>query len=62
MLGVGSVSLVGSVVLSQSVDSNLASHVELIGDGSSSDVEPVIIVGGEVFGTGRLLVCLPLYL
>ena len=32
VLGSGSVSLLGRVVLSQGVDSDLASHVELVGD------------------------------
>ena len=44
MLSSGSSSLLASVVLSEGVDSDLASHVELVGDGGSSDVEPVLIV------------------
>jgi hypothetical protein len=41
VLGASSVSLLRGVVLSQGVDTDLSSHVELVGDGSSPDVEPV---------------------
>jgi hypothetical protein len=61
VLGAGSVSLLGSVVLSEGVDSNLSSHVELVGDGGSSDVKPVGIVWGEVLETGCFIVDGPLY-
>lgn len=61
VLGAGSVSLLGSVVLSEGGDSNLTSHVELVGDGGSSDVEPVWVVWGEVLETGCFIVNGPLY-
>ena len=61
MLGASTVSLLGSVVFSEGVDSNLSSHVELIGDGGSSDVKPVWVVWGEVLETGCFIVDGPLY-
>merc|ERR1740117_129264 len=61
VLGAGSVSLLGSVVLSEGGDSNLSSHVELVGDGGSSDVEPVWVVWGEVLETGCFIVNGPLW-
>ena len=61
VLGAGSVSLLGTVVLSEGVDSNLSSHVELVGDGGSSDVKPVGIVWSEVLETGCFIVDGPLY-
>lgn len=48
VLGAGSVSLCLGVVLSESVDTDLSSHVELVSDGSSTDVEPVLINWREV--------------
>ena len=59
-LGAGSVSLFSSVVLSESVDSDLSSHVELVGDGGSPHVEPVLVIRGEVLETGRFIVGGPL--
>ena len=61
MLGASSVSLLGTVVFSEGVDSNLSSHVELIGDGGSSDVKPVWIVRSEVLETGCFVVDGPLW-
>ena len=61
VLSVSAVSLVSTVVLSEGVDTNLASNVELVGDGGSSDVEPVGIIGSEVPGAGSLVVGGPLY-
>ena len=60
VLGAGAVSLVSGVVLSEGVDSNLTSHVELVGNGGSSDVEPVLVVGGEVLEATGLVVHGPL--
>ena len=45
VLGLGSTSHLGAVVLSESLDSSLFSHVELVGDGGGTSVEPVGIVG-----------------
>ena len=59
-LGAGTVSLLSSVVLSEGVDSNLASHVELVGNGGSSDVEPVLVIRGKVLETCRFIVGGPL--
>lgn len=61
MFGLGSVSLVGTVVLSEGVDSNLTSHVELVGNGGSSNVEPVLVVWGQVLVAGSLIVSGPLF-
>lgn len=61
MLSAGSVSLLGSVVFSEGVDSNLSSHVELVGDGGSSDVKPVWVIRSEVLETGCFIVDGPLY-
>ena len=61
MFGAGSASLFTTVVLSEGVDSNLSSHVELVGDGGSSDVKPVLIVRSEILETGCFIVDGPLY-
>ena len=60
-LGAGSESLLGSVVLSESVDSDLLSHVELIGNRGSSDVKPVWIIWGEILHASGLIVVGPLF-
>ena len=60
VLGAGSISLLRRVVLSQSVNTNLASHVELVGNGGSSDVEPIWVIWGEVFEACGLIVDSPL--
>ena len=56
MLGAGSVSLLGTVVLSEGVDTNSSSHVDLISDGGGSDVKPVLVVWREVFVASGLIV------
>ena len=61
MFGLGSVSLVGTVVLSEGVDSNLSSHVELVGNGGSSNVKPVLVIWSEVLETSGFIVNGPLY-
>ena len=60
-LSAGSVSLLGAVVLSESVDSDLLSHVELVSDGGSSNVKPVWIVWGEILEASSLIVVGPLF-
>ena len=60
MFGVGSVSLVATIVLAESVDSDLSSHVDLVGDGGGAVVEPVTVDGGELFSAGGLDVSSPL--
>lgn len=60
VLGVGSVSLVATVVLAESVDSDLLSHVDLVGDGGSAVVEPVTVDGRQLMSAGSLDVCSPL--
>ena len=49
VLGAGSVSLLLGVVLSEGVDTDLSSHVQLVGNGGSSDVKPVRVQWSEVF-------------
>ena len=61
VLGAGTVSLLGTVMLSEGVDSNLSSHVELVGDGGSSDVKPVSIVRSEILEACCFIVDGPLY-
>ena len=60
MFSADTVSLFARVVLSEGVDSDLASNVELVGDGGSSDVEPVSIVRSEVLEASSLVVLGPL--
>ena len=60
VLSAGSVSHLGGVVLSEGVDTDSSSHVELIGDRGSSSVKPVIIIWGQIVGTGSLVVICPL--
>ena len=48
VLGADTVSLLTRVVLSEGVDTNLTSHVELISDGGSSDVEPVLVIRRQI--------------
>jgi hypothetical protein len=61
VLGTGSVSLLSTVVLSESVDSDLLSHVELIGNRGSSDVKPVWVIWGEILVASSLIVIGPLF-
>ena len=47
VLWLGSVSCSVTVVLAETVDTDLLAHVHLVGDGSSTDIEPVVVVWGE---------------
>lgn len=60
VLSAGSVSLLSTVVLSEGVDSDLLSHVELVSNGGSSNVKPVWIIWGEVLVASGLIVVGPL--
>ena len=60
MLGVGAVSLVATIVLAKSVDSDLLSHVDLVGDGGGAVVKPVTVDGAELSSAGSLDVRSPL--
>jgi len=60
VLSAGTVSLLLGVVLSEGVDSDLASHVKLVGDRSGSDVKPVWIVWGKILETRCFIVGSPL--
>ena len=61
VLSAGSVSLLSTVVLSQGVDSDLLSHVELVGNGGSSDVKPVWVIWGKILVASGLVVNSPLW-
>ena len=56
-----SLSLSGRVVLSEGVDTNLASHVELVCDGGSSDVKPIWVIRSQVLLACGLIVDGPLW-
>ena len=60
VLGASTVSLLLRVVLSEGVDTDLTSHVELVSDGGSTDVEPVIVVWSKVLETRCFIVLSPL--
>ena len=61
VLGAGSVSLLSRVVLSEGVDSDLLSHVELVSNGGSSNVKPVWVIRGEILVASSLVVDGPLW-
>jgi hypothetical protein len=61
LLFAGSVSLLSTVVLSEGVDSDLLSHVELIGNGGSSNVKPVWVIRSEILVASCFIVVGPLY-
>ena len=61
VLGVCSVVLVATVVLSEGVDSDSSSDVQLVGDGGSSNVKPVWVVWSEILETSSLIVGGPLF-
>ena len=48
VLGLGASSLLGSVVLSEGLDTDLSSHVDLVGDRGSAHVKPVVVIGTEL--------------
>lgn len=56
----GSVVLVATVVLTESVDANLLSHIDLVGNGGGTVVKPVAVIGGELLEAGSLSVLSPL--
>ena len=60
VLGSGSVSLLSSEVLTETLDSDLLSHVELVADGGGTDVEPVLRVWGKLLEASGLSVLGPL--
>jgi uncharacterized cupredoxin-like copper-binding protein len=55
------VSLLATVVGLQGRDADLSSDVQLVSNGGTSNVEPVAVVGGEVFVTSSLNVLGPLH-
>jgi hypothetical protein len=61
VLGSGTVVLVATVMLTEGLDTNLSSHVELVSDGGSTVVKPVITVGGELLEAAGLGMASPLY-
>ena len=56
----GSVVLVATVVLTESVDANLLSHIDLVGNGGGTVVKPVAVIGGELLEAASLSVLSPL--
>lgn len=60
VLRFGSTSHLGTVVLSEAVNSSLLAHVELIGDGGSASVEPVWVIWTQLFLATSLNVLGPL--
>lgn len=56
----GTISLVSSIVSAESLNSNLLSDVELVGEGGGAGIKPVLGVWGELFETGSLNVLGPL--
>jgi len=56
----GSVVLFATVVLTKSVDTDLLSHVNLVGNRSSTVVKPVAVIGRELLEAGSLSVLSPL--
>ena len=60
VLWLGSVSASVTVVLAETVDTDLLAHVELVGNGGSTDVEPVVVVWGELLLASSLNVLGPL--
>ena len=61
VFGSGSVSVFTGVMLSEGVDTNLSSHVELISDGGSSNVKPVLIIRSEILVAGGFVIPGPLW-
>jgi hypothetical protein len=59
--GANAASLLATVVSLQSRHTNLSSDIELIGDGSGSDVQPVAVVWSEILVTSSLNVLGPLH-
>jgi hypothetical protein len=47
VLGVGTVTLVSTIVLTEGVDTNLLSNVELVGNGGSAVVKPIAVKWSE---------------
>ena len=60
VLGLGAVSLLGGVVLTEGLDTRLSADVQLVGNGGGTDVEPVRIVRAEVLEARGLVVDGPL--
>lgn len=58
--GANTVSLFATVVGLKSGDTDLASDIELVGNGGSSDVEPIAVVGSKILVTSSLNVLGPL--
>ena len=60
VLGTGAVPGLGGVVLSESVDSDLSAHIELVGNGGSANIEPVWVVWRQVLVASGFIVGGPL--
>ena len=60
VLSAGTVSLLGAVVLAEGVDTGLAAHVQLVGNGGGANVEPVGVVRREILLATGLIIGGPL--
>jgi hypothetical protein len=60
VLSASSVSISTRVVLSECLNTNLSSHVELVSNGGSSDVKPVDIIWSKILVASGLIVGGPL--
>lgn len=60
VLSAGSVVLLATVMFTETVDTDLLLHVDLVGDGGSAVVQPVAIIGGELSKASSLSVLGPL--
>ena len=61
-VGVSTTSDLGTEVSAETVDTALLSHVKLVGNSGSSNVEPVLVVRGEILVGSSLNNSGPLYL
>jgi len=61
VLWLGSVSCSVTIVLAETVDTDLLAHVELVSDGGRTDIEPVVVVWGELLLASGLNVLGPVW-
>lgn len=62
MFSASTVVLISTVVFTETVDTDLMFHVNLVGNRGSAFVEPVTVIGGELFGATCLSILSPLKL
>ena len=54
MLSLGATVGLATVVLAEALNATLLSHVQLVADGGSAGVKPVVVKGGKLFVAGGL--------